>query len=48
MLMACGMEYLGLPLRLPVDKEDLGELPAAAIIRSIRPPSRRGLHADHR
>ena len=39
LLMACGIRYLGFPLRLPVNKEDLSEPAAAAIIRTIRPPS---------
>ena len=39
LLMACGIRYLGFPLRLPVNKEDLSEPAAAAIIRSMRPPS---------
>ena len=38
LLMECGIKYLGFPLRLPVNKEDLSEPAAAAIIRSIRPP----------
>lgn len=37
-VMACGVRYLGFPLRLPVHREDLSEDAAAAIIRSIRPP----------
>ena len=39
LLMECGIRYLGFPLRLPVNKEDLSEPAAAAIIRSMRPPS---------
>jgi phosphoribosylanthranilate isomerase len=39
LLMDCGIRYLGFPLRLPVNKEDLSEPAAAAIIRSMRPPS---------
>ena len=39
LLMACGIRYLGFPLRLPVNKEDLSEPAAAAIIRTMRPPS---------
>jgi phosphoribosylanthranilate isomerase len=35
----CGVRYLGFPLRLPVNREDLTEGTAAAIIRSLRPPS---------
>ena len=38
LLMACGIRYLGFPLRLPVNKEDLSEPAAAAIIGTIRPP----------
>jgi phosphoribosylanthranilate isomerase len=40
LLQECGVEYLGFPLRLPVNREDLTELEAAAIIRSLRPPAR--------
>ena len=36
----CGIRYLGFPLRLPVNREDLTETAAAAIIRSFRPPVR--------
>jgi phosphoribosylanthranilate isomerase len=36
----CGIRYLGFPLRLPVNREDLAEPEAAAIIRSLRPPAR--------
>lgn len=36
----CGVRYLGFPLRLPVNREDLTEAEAAAIIRSLRPPAR--------
>ena len=36
----CGIRYLGFPLRLPVNREDLSEAEAAAIIRSFRPPVR--------
>lgn len=36
----CGVRYLGFPLRLPVNREDLTEAEAAAIIRSLRPPVR--------
>jgi phosphoribosylanthranilate isomerase len=39
LLMDCGIRYLGFPLRLPVNKEDLSEPAAAAIIRTMRPPS---------
>ena len=39
LLMECGIRYLGFPLRLPVNKEDLGEPSAAKIIRAIQPPS---------
>jgi phosphoribosylanthranilate isomerase len=40
LLQECGIHYLGFPLRLPVHREDLTEAAAAAIIRSLRPPSR--------
>ena len=36
----CGIRYLGFPLRLPVNREDLTEAEAAAIIRSLQPPVR--------
>ena len=36
----CGVRYLGFPLRLPVNREDLTETEAAVIIRSLRPPVR--------
>jgi phosphoribosylanthranilate isomerase len=36
----CGVRFLGFPLRLPVNREDLTEAEAAAIIRSLRPPVR--------
>ena len=39
LLMECGIRYLGFPLRLPVNKEDLSEPAAAAIIRTMRAPS---------
>jgi len=38
MLQQCGIRYLGLPLRLPVHREDLTEEEAAAIIKSLTPP----------
>jgi phosphoribosylanthranilate isomerase len=38
LLMDCGVGYLGFPLRLPVNREDLSEPEAAGIIRSIPPP----------
>jgi len=40
LLQECGIRYLGFPLRLPVNREDLTEAEAAAIIRSLRPPVR--------
>src|SRR4029450_7827871 len=39
LLVECGIRYLGFPLRLPINKEDLSETAAAAIIRTIQPPS---------
>lgn len=36
----CGVHYLGFPLRLPVNREDLTEPEAAAISRSLQPPAR--------
>lgn len=38
MLMESGVEYLGFPLRLPVNKEDLTEEEGAEIIQLIKPP----------
>lgn len=38
LLVDCGVEYLGFPLRLPVNKEDLSERDAAAIIGALVPP----------
>jgi phosphoribosylanthranilate isomerase len=40
LLQECGIHYLGFPLRLPVNREDLTETEAAAIIGSLRPPAR--------
>ncbi|HEU4700034.1 MAG TPA: phosphoribosylanthranilate isomerase [Gemmatimonadales bacterium] len=39
LLQACGVEWLGFPLRLPVHRPDLSEADAAAIIRGLRPPA---------
>lgn len=38
MLMDLGVEYLGFPLRLPINKEDCSEDEAAKIIKNITPP----------
>ncbi len=38
MLMDLGVEYLGFPLRLPVNKEDLTEEEAIEVIKSVKPP----------
>lgn len=38
MLAECGVDWLGFPLRLAVNKEDLSEAQAAEIIAEIRPP----------
>jgi len=38
MLMDLGVEYLGFPLRLPINKEDCSEDEAAEIIKNITPP----------
>ncbi|MFO7593992.1 MAG: phosphoribosylanthranilate isomerase [Pseudomonadota bacterium] len=35
MLIGCGVKYLGFPLRLPVNAEDLSEAEAAALIASL-------------
>lgn len=39
LLQACGVHWLGFPLRLPVHREDLTEAEAAAIIRRLQPPT---------
>jgi phosphoribosylanthranilate isomerase len=39
MLQQCGVRYLGFPLRLLVHREDLAESEAAAIIKSLAPPT---------
>jgi hypothetical protein len=39
LLMECGIRYLGFPLRLPVNQEDLTEAAAATIIRTLQPPN---------
>jgi len=36
-LIDCGVRYVGFPLRLPVNQEDLSEEDAAAIIHAIQP-----------
>jgi len=38
MLVACGVDWLGFPLRLAVHQEDLREAEAAYIIKSLPPP----------
>jgi phosphoribosylanthranilate isomerase len=38
MLIQCGVQYLGFPLRLPVHKEDLSEEAASKIITKLKPP----------
>jgi phosphoribosylanthranilate isomerase len=38
MLAECGVDWLGFPLRLPVNKDDLSEDEAAKVIAGIRPP----------
>ena len=40
MLMDAGVDYLGFPLRLPVNKEDLTEEEAVDVIKAITPPHR--------
>ncbi len=40
MLMDAGVDYLGFPLRLPVNKEDLTEEEAVDVIKTITPPHR--------
>ena len=39
MLVECGVNYLGFPLRLPVNKEDLTEVDAKSIIKNLQPPN---------
>lgn len=39
MLVKCGINYLGFPLRLPVNKEDISETEAGKIIKSLTPPN---------
>jgi len=39
LLISEGVEFLGFPLRLPVNKEDLTEDEAAEIIASLKPPN---------
>jgi phosphoribosylanthranilate isomerase len=39
LILDCGINLLGFPLRLPVNKEDLTELEAAKIIKSLKPPN---------
>ncbi len=38
LLVACGVAWLGFPLRLAVHQEDLSEAEAARIVKSLRPP----------
>lgn len=38
LLMQAGVHYLGFPLRLPVNKEDLTEEEAVEVIKGIQPP----------
>ncbi|MGV6825579.1 MAG: phosphoribosylanthranilate isomerase [bacterium] len=38
LLRACGVHFLGFPLRLPVNTEDLEEAEAARLIQSLSPP----------
>jgi phosphoribosylanthranilate isomerase len=40
MLVDAGVDYLGFPLRLPVNKEDLSEDDAVEVIKTIAPPHR--------
>ena len=39
MLLDSGINYLGFPLRLPVNKEDISEEDAGKIIKSLIPPN---------
>lgn len=38
MLQRCGVRYLGFPLRLPVNREDISEEHASRIIQQLEPP----------
>ncbi len=38
LMMELGVDYLGFPLRLPVNKEDLTEDEAVEVIKTIKPP----------
>jgi len=38
LLLECGIKYLGFPLRLPVNKEDITEKEAGNIITNLKPP----------
>ena len=40
MLMSLGVDYLGFPLRLPVNKEDLTEEEVVEVIKTVKPPHR--------
>jgi phosphoribosylanthranilate isomerase len=40
LLTGCGVEYLGFPLRLPVNKEDLTEKEASEIINNMKDPDK--------
>lgn len=39
MLISCGIRLLGFPLRLPVNKEDISEIAASKIIKSLIAPT---------
>lgn len=39
LILNVGINFLGFPLRLPVNKEDISEDEAAAIIKKITPPN---------
>jgi phosphoribosylanthranilate isomerase len=39
MLIECGINYFGFPLRLPVNKEDLTENDAKSIVNNLKPPN---------
>jgi len=38
LLQQCGVRFIGVPLRLPVHREDLSEMEAARIISALKPP----------
>lgn len=39
LILRCGVNFLGFPLRLPVNKEDISESDASEIIETLHPPN---------